>query len=585
MRRNKTLTVSLCLLLLASSVIFQGCFGGKTKPGRIIVTNAVDSFSNSENISFTLSYGSEIGYPDGLSLGDGGQADSGFTLPPGTYSINEVIPEGWEVDIVIIDPTGDSVQSNGTATIVLSAGETVTVRYSNVVSKGRIVLINQMITKADSLLFRFLLSYGNKVLYPDGLSMGDGQQVDSGFTLEPGTHVIIETVPANWKLPDITIDDPSGGSYSSGDTAVINLTAGETVTVTFTNSLQHTPTTTRPLPTTLPPLSIDPKYGGRLTLTRSAEIQTWDPVANEGDVVLDLVYQRLWQGDWTKGPAGGYGTASTGWLSDSSDWNLKTGAIAESCTRTVDQASGRGIIVYGIRQGIRWQTIAGRNASQIVNGRELTADDVVFCMHRAITDNNAYIKQHYPELTAALITRTGDWEVTVSVPSSGLDSAVNVFSGYVYIYPPELISGFGNLQDWQNAIGSGPFSLTQVVPGSSTTLTRNLDFWMLDPVGPGKGNQLPYLESVRILVIPDRATRLAALRSGKIEYLAGISSDDALPLTQQYKVLQQTISGSSYSLWWPWLRNYSGEDTIGFSERIWPQYVWYDSSLKSNLGY
>jgi len=586
MRVQNTLTLTLCLLLVVIfPAIFQGCFRTESKPGRIIVTNAVDSGSKSENFNFTLSYGSEIGYTNGLSLGDGGQVDSGFTLPPGTYSVNEVVPEGWEVDIVIIDPTGDSLPNGSTATIILDAGETVTVRYNNVVRKGRIVLINQMITKADSLLFRFLLSYGNKVFYPDGLSMGDGQQVDSGFALEPGTHVIIETIPVNWKIPDITIDDPSGGSYSSGDTAVINLAAGETVTATFFNSLQYATTTTRPLPTTLSPLSIEPKYGGRLTLTRTAEIQTWDPVANPGDDVLDLIYQRLWQGDWTKGPAGGYGTGSTDWLSDSSDWNLKTGAIAESCTRTIDQASGRGIIVYGIRQGIHWQKITGRNASQLVNGRELTADDVVFCLQRAITDNNAYIKQHYPELTSALITRTGDWEVTVSVLSSSIDSAINVFSGYVYIYPPELVSGFGHLQDWQYSIGSGPFSLNQVVLGSSTSLTRNPDFWMLDPVGPGKGNQLPYLESVRILVIPDRATRLAALRMGKIEYLTAISSEDAVPLTQQYKVLQQIISGSSYSVWWPWLRNYSGEDTVGFSERIWPQYVWYDSSLKSNLGY
>jgi peptide/nickel transport system substrate-binding protein len=48
-------------------------------------------------------------------------------------------------------------------------------------------------------------------------------------------------------------------------------------------------------------------------------------------------------------------------------------------------------------------------------------------------------------------------------------------------------------------------------------MTRNPKYWGTDPVGPGKGNQLPYLDEVRYLIIPDQSTSEAAFRTGKID--------------------------------------------------------------------
>ena len=582
-RRALSLGACLSLALMAVGAL-PGCREAEPKPGRIVVTNLVDPDTSSEAFRFTLSYGLQAGYGAEVTIGNGGQVDSGFALPAGIHTVQEVVPEGWEAAMVIVDPSGGSLGSNGNATIMLDAGETVTVSYTNTAKAGRIIVVNQLTTKQDTLSFAFVLSYGSRVFYPDGVSLRHGQQVDSGFALEPGTHAIVETVPANWNMPGIKIDDPTGGSHSSGSTAIVDLAAGETVTVTFTNSPNYPlpVTTTRPIAATVPPLTSTPSYGRALTLTRVADTRNWDPVANSSDDALDLVYQKLWQGDWAKGPAGGYGENVTGWQTDSGDWSLKTGAVAESCT-WVD-VGGQATITYAIRRGIRWQ-MTGRSAGYLVNGRELTADDVVFSLRRAITGSAAYVRQRYPELTTAVISKTAEWEVSVSVPSANLNSALIVFSGSVYIYPPEMLSGPGSIQDWRTSVGSGPFIVTDVVSSSVTSLSRNPGFWMTDPVGPGKGSRLPYVDGVRILVVPDRSTRLAALRTGKIDYLAGVSADDASALIQQYKVLQYRSGASSYSFWWPWLRNYCGEDTIGYGERIWPQYVWYDASCKASLGY
>jgi len=41
-----------------------------------------------------------------------------------------------------------------------------------------------------------------------------------------------------------------------------------------------------------------------------------------------------------------------------------------------------------------------------------------------------------------------------------------------------------------------------------------------------------------------------------------------------------------YVLWWPWLKNYSGELSVGYSPGdSWIQYVWYDQELKKSMGY
>jgi len=29
-----------------------------------------------------------------------------------------------------------------------------------------------------------------------------------------------------------------------------------------------------------------------------------------------------------------------------------------------------------------------------------------------------------------------------------------------------------------------------------------------------------------------------------------------------------------YVLWWPWIKNYSGEVSVGYGQACWPKYVW-----------
>jgi ABC-type transport system substrate-binding protein len=80
--------------------------------------------------------------------------------------------------------------------------------------------------------------------------------------------------------------------------------------------------------------------------------------------------------------------------------------------------------------------------------------------------------------------------------------------------------------------------MKEYVPSSSATFVRNPTYWKKDPVGAGKGNQLPYLDGVQVIIIPDTSTQQAALRAGKIERLSGVSRDDTLSLTRTTPRLQ-----------------------------------------------
>jgi peptide/nickel transport system substrate-binding protein len=103
---------------------------------------------------------------------------------------------------------------------------------------------------------------------------------------------------------------------------------------------------------------------------------------------------------------------------------------------------------------------------------------------------------------------------------------------FFFLLPPEVIKKYGDVQDWRNVVGTGAFMLTDFVAASSATLIKNPGYWGQDPVGPGKGNQLPYLDGIKILVMPESATQLAAMRTARIDRLGGLAAADAKTLMQ-----------------------------------------------------
>ncbi|MFC1991604.1 ABC transporter substrate-binding protein, partial [Chloroflexota bacterium] len=151
---------------------------------------------------------------------------------------------------------------------------------------------------------------------------------------------------------------------------------------------------------------------------------------------------------------------------------------------------------------------------------------VVFSLNQVITIPTAYLYKTNAALRDTKITSPSPWTVEVKVPWLAMQVAIMRFGEYIHIVPPEVVEKYGDMADPQNSVGTGPFILQDHVDGSQTTVVRNPNYWMKDPVGPGEGNQLPYLDAVRMLIIPDASTRQAALRTGKIDVHGSIIYED-----------------------------------------------------------
>src|SRR5208283_554789 len=90
---------------------------------------------------------------------------------------------------------------------------------------------------------------------------------------------------------------------------------------------------------------------------------------------------------------------------------------------------------------------------------------------------------------------------------------------------PAAVQQWGNITQWNHAIGTGPFQLADFVDSSACTLVRNPNYWGYDERHPQ--NRLPYVNTLVYLIIPNQQTALAAMRVGKIDAMDGISPTNA----------------------------------------------------------
>lgn len=252
-----------------------------------------------------------------------------------------------------------------------------------------------------------------------------------------------------------------------------------------------------------------PTYGGTLTLRAELTPYFDDAVQPHYNTYpLKLTNDELWEGDWTKGKAGGYGTGECDWfINGLNRLEHKAGCLAESW-----EIQGKDTIVFHLRKGVKFHN------KPPTNGRELTADDVVFSLKRMLTVPTAYFKRTYSKAAENTEIYAPDpYTVVIKTKPEYFPDVITALPDYAHIFPKDALAQFGNMNDWQNNIGTGPFVLTEFVPGSIISYVRNPNYWQTNPVGPGKGDQLPYVDSVKLMIILDESTYLAAFRTGQID--------------------------------------------------------------------
>jgi len=264
-----------------------------------------------------------------------------------------------------------------------------------------------------------------------------------------------------------------------------------------------------------------PKYGGTLQIIGS------DPSSFDEALALKFMARTTYQtndsligGDYYKGPSG---TGETDWVSGAcGNMDVLTGYVAEKWELVGDDT-----IIYHIRPGIHFHN------KPPTNGRELTAEDVVFSLNRLWFESDKTLHAMTPPfLKPTSITATGKYTVEVKVPPAR-QATLLLEMGVDGIYPKDAIEQFGDMSDWKNVIGAGPWMIEEYVPSSYLKFVRNPDYYMTDPKHPE--NRLPYIDSMRVRVIQDASTQQAAMNTGQLDYLDIVDFESLTSLTKNNK--------------------------------------------------
>lgn len=272
----------------------------------------------------------------------------------------------------------------------------------------------------------------------------------------------------------------------------------------------------------------EPKYGGTLTVQTAFLNPNFDPTYAGPFAGPLQQYESLFQEDWTL---------------DREIWPFSGSYVPDKyyvgCLAKDWEMPDPQTMVVHLRQGIHWQNMPP------VNGRELTASDIVYQYDRMFGLGNGFDKPSPYWLTQSSyvekVTAQDKYTVVISFKNpSALNSWVMFAPGqYNWIAPPEAVeqSKDGLITNWKIAAGTGPWEISDFVSGTSVTFNKNPDYWGHDERYPE--NRLPYTDTLKILCIPDMATALSALRTGKIDLLANIPWQQAKNVSKTNPELQQ----------------------------------------------
>ena len=266
-----------------------------------------------------------------------------------------------------------------------------------------------------------------------------------------------------------------------------------------------------------PALAQSPKRGGTLSL------RLWDPphfdphqtISYKTHIAYSFTHSRLLK--HKAGPAVPPGTFPI------------EGDLAESWSQPNETT-----YVFKLRKGVRWQN------RPPVNGRELTAEDVVYSVERFRTlkgNANAYMLSSLDKVEAIdkhtikfFLKEPYVWF---------LDMIAN--SHAVPIIAKECVEKFGDLKKPESMVGSGPWMLDSYRPNVGYTLVRNPGYFL---------SGLPYIERIEVAVDEDNASRMAAFIAGKYdmgwEYQGVINRVDWVQIKDTLKQKRPRLQTAEY---------------------------------------
>ncbi len=195
-------------------------------------------------------------------------------------------------------------------------------------------------------------------------------------------------------------------------------------------------------------------------------------IANAADVRSSSVTRQLYDG--------------LVWLD--SEGTLRPG-LAESWEISEDATQ----YTFHLRQGVTFH-----------NGEPFTAAAIVAAWEYGLTPGNQY-PQFYS--SAESVEVLDDYTVRLTTAEQDALFMIDVVTGWLAL-PPRYLEEVG-LKGFEAApIGTGPFMLEEWLPGDRIVMRAFPDYW---------NPEEPKVERVIMRIIPDAATRVAAIQTGEVD--------------------------------------------------------------------
>ena len=250
------------------------------------------------------------------------------------------------------------------------------------------------------------------------------------------------------------------------------------------------PATPTPAPTATPAAALDPRalvaaarYGGVVPMSAFAEPNNHDPHQSRGNHdshAISPAYNQLTEYN----PIDGRQTEIVGDLAES--WEVSDGGKT---------------ITFTLRQGVKWH-----------DGKPFTVDDAFFSLNRmieegAVRPKTSLLNQYIDRIEQVDQNRVA---VHLQFPS---DAFMRVLvTDYMKIVPKHVLDAGVDINIFENAVGTGPFTPVQLVKGLSVEFTKNPNYFV---------EEQPFFDGIKGFFIADKSAEIAAFKTERV--LMGMS--------------------------------------------------------------